>query len=669
MNTFPPNPKHGDIFEYKTGLLYQYDAGVNGWIPVVSNSSNLELATPIKNGAMSSVDLRKLNRLVLPFPKSSIIGNDCEFAFDRGQINLSSGDDFVGVEGLVKVTNVDELGDSIEKSIDFQIHQHTYGFDFTLNLPNLVEELLRLGQIKVQGSTGPKGDKGVKGDNGLNVIVSGPPGDKGVPGDAPECELTVETEPISVNPKFGLDKAFVDVRIKDHPTDRFQYYLEFDRQSIGDENRSANRLNVGQFSSYWVLAVTSSTAGNKQIYYLDVEPILSSIKDKFMEQVELLKAGYESITKHWVQTMSDLFDEQKAALCCALENCISKTKSVDTRRHMETTAAAVIPDGKININVFPPKGTPKGDVNEVSHTRLTPKNDCYKPPTSQDAQVNSLIKVDATTHVASAKNAQKLTLPSGKYAITVSDMSVKIDDQYGSMIKVQHVNQGANKVSSILDKGRYNELSDAKSAYENLSLVIDHDGGEVAFFFPAYIANSMTGDATLEISAIMDPQMVIVPHNDEDTLEEKHHLKDQQADQQFYCSMTSSHLNWYKSGWEHGLCCGMVVNVAGQEYIIVKRGIGIDDACGGGESDSTSCVGESLKHFKHHPAFAWPTLNGRDFAPIPDGDIAFKYDEEMNIVVHERMGLNDYREAKGSPNTYRHLAYQLGLVLFPVNNG
>lgn len=670
MNTFPSDPKHGDIYEYKPGLLYQYDAGVNGWIPIVANSAALELATPIKSGAMSAVDLCKLNRLVLPFPQSTIIGNDCEFAFSKGQIGLSSGDDFIGVEGLVKVQNIDEVGDHIEESIDYQIHQHTFGFDFTLNLPNLVDELLRLGQIKVQGSTGPKGDKGVKGDSGINVILAGPPGDKGEPGNAPECQLSVDTEPVSANPKLGLDKAFVAVRIKDHPTDRFKYYLEFDRQSIGDDNRAVNRLNVDDFSSYWVVAVGSSTAGNKEIYYLDVEPIISAIKDKFMEQVELLQAGYESITKHWVQTMSDLFDEQKAALCCALENCISKTKSIDARQHMETTAAAAIPDGKIKINVFPPKGTPQGKVSELSNTRLTPGNECYKPPktTALGASDIGAIKLDATTHVANANNGYKVNLPGGKYTISINKMAVKIDDQYGSMVRIHHIENGIAKVTSFLDKGRYDQATDAASAYEGLSLTVDHDGGEVAFYVPSYIANSITGDAILEVQSVGPAQ----DRKTLDTTQDEHNDQDagsQRADT-FYCSMTSSHLNWYRMGWENGNCCGMTVKIAGQQYIIFKRGLGNDDACGGGESETTTCVGSSIKHLKVHPAFAWPTLNGTDFAPIPNGDITFKYDEDMNIAVQEKMAQETYQNAKGNPSTYRHLTYQLGLILFPtINNG
>lgn len=784
MSNFPPNPIHGDIYEYKAGLLYQYDAGVNGWIPIMSNSAILDLATPTKDGAMSSLDLQKLNRLVLPYPKSSIIGNDCDFPFRRGTIDLSSGDDFINIEGQVKLRNIDEFGDDIETVEDFHIHQHTFGFDFTLDLPNLVQELVRLGQIKLAGDPGLKGNKGPKGENGINVIMAGPPGDKGPDGDAPECTLSVDTEPVSANPRIGLDKAFVDVRIKDHPTDRRKYYLEFDRQSIGNDERAADKLNVEDFGSYWVMAVANANAGRQSVYFLDVEPIINAIKEKFMEQVELLKAGYESITKHWVQTMSDLFDEQKAALCCALENCISKTKSIDTRRHMESTAASVIPDGKIKINIFPPSGLPEGDAKVVSNTRLTPGNDCYVDPTStaprnvvatitdivgsvananitfinpanstdstasgaisyeysydggtswaasnnfrqqctdqaaaegvqptsncaatvsvpydgrnkvfirvgftsngaveyskpvelvnplssatfkQSINSNDVVLLDASANVASVANAAKIDLPSGKYTLIINEMSVRIAGQYGSVIRVQHLYQGVKKVSTFLDKGRYEKLSDAKDAYEGLSLSVNHDGGEIALYMPSFIAKEMSGTAKVEI--IRDSDSTHSIEYNESNLAMIAGEKEG-----FYCTMSGSHLNWYRMGWEQGKCCGMVVNISGQDYIIVKRGIGNDEACGGGETDTTPCIAECKKTLKEHPAFAWPTFDGVHFSPIPSSDhISFMYDEEMNLTVQEKMGLNEYKSAKGQPNTYRHLAYQFSLILFPtINNG
>jgi hypothetical protein len=670
MNKFPANPIHGDIYEYKTGLLYQYDAGVNGWIPVVSNGATLELATPSKSGAMSSVDLRKLNRLVLPFPQSTIIGNDCDSPFAIGNISLTSGDNFVSVEGKSKIRNVDQFGDDIQTIEDSHIHQHTFGFDFTLNLPNLIQELIRLNQIKLEGDTGPKGHDGAKGKSGLDFIFSGPAGNKGLSGTSPECNLSIEPEPLSVNPKYGLNKAFVGARIKDHPIDRNKYLLELDRQSVGND-RAAKRVNVERFGSYWVIAVSGrtgpsvSTASSgicgdtldpitrqKQlVYYLDIEPLINSIRAKFLEQVELLKAGYESITKHWVQTMSDMFDEQKLALCCALENCISKTKSVDARRHMESTAASALPDGRIRVNVFPPSGTPSGDdVRVMSNTRRTPRNDCFGEFVANKSSVNSII-VDASVNVASAKRAKTVDLDGGKYSIVINDISVKIDDQYGSPLRVQYIKNGIKKIATFLDKGRYGILDEAKRAYQGLALSIDHDGGEVSFYFPSFMSSNMSGNVALEISKDSSEndstliKMIGTKAND------------------FYCSMTSSHLNWYRKGWQQGMCCGLVLNIAGQDYIIFKR-----DVDQSGENEHTQCIAAANQHFKMHPSFAWPTLNDTDFTPIPDGNIMFKYDEEMNITAREKISSLDYRNPRGNPNNHRYLAYQLNLILFPTSS-
>lgn len=673
MNNFPLNPSHGDIYEYKTGLLYQYDAGANSWMPVISNSAILDLATPINDGAMSAVDLQKLNRLVLPFPESTLIGNDCEFPFSRGTIDLTSGDDFIGVEGNVRIRNIDDLGDNIETAERFHIHQHTFGFDFTLNLPNLVEQLIRLGQIKVEGPVGPKGRKGEKGDPGQDYIYSGPRGEKGDSGNAPECELTIEIEPISANPRYGLDKAFVDARVIDHPTDAEKYILEFDRQSIGNDNRAATRLNIEGFGTYWVVAVTGTGGGRQRPYFLDVEPIISAIRDKFMEQVQLLKDGYESISKHWVQTMSDLFDEQKAALCCALENCISKTKSIEVRRHMESTAASALPNAKIKVDIFPASGLPAEDspVKVISNTRRTPGNDCYIAPQAQSqdeaspqkSEAKHSVLIDAAVNTASVKNAQRIVLPNGRYLAIITEMNIQIAKRYGSMIRVQHLENGVKKVVSFLDKGRYDNKYDAQEAYEGLTLAFNHDGGEVAMYLPSFVSSEMSGTANIDIIPI-DPQPTTVSKQDTKIRT----IGEQQDQQDFYCTMSSSHLNWYRAGWEQGKCCGLVVRVAGQQYIIFKRGLGDDDACGGGESQTTLCVDQAKKKFKEHPAFAWPTINGEDFAPIPEGDITFKYDEELNATVHEKMGLKEYNKAVGDPNSYRHLAYQLSLILFPTSS-
>lgn len=369
MNTkFPNNPKHGDIYEVKSGLLYQYDAGVNGWLEIRSDNFIIELATPIKKGAMSSEDLRKLNRLLLPPPQSTIIGTDCPTPFQYGAVQLYSGDRFVGVNGNVDIRNINEFGDIVSTSHPFHIHQHTYGFDFTLDIPELVRELISRGKLNLQGLIGDTGDKGDTGDDGINNILSGPAGNKGVQGLAPPCDLIIDPEPINAEARPGLKRALVTARLIDN-TDKSSI-LEFDRQVVGSQALSTSSFNVRDSNSFWVLAV-ANVAGNPQpVYYIDIEPLIDIVRSKFLSEVDRLKKGYEDIVRFWIQTMSDLFDEQKAALCCALEYCMSATKSIDQRWHMESVAAAVVGSKGARINLH----SRDSDVAvEVSSTSLLPR--------------------------------------------------------------------------------------------------------------------------------------------------------------------------------------------------------------------------------------------------------------------------------------------------------
>jgi hypothetical protein len=369
VNTkFPNNPRHGDIYEVKSGLLYQYDAGVNGWLEVRSDNFIIELATPIKKGAMSSEDLRKLNRLLLPPPQSTITGTDCPTPFQYGTVQLYSGDRFVGVDGNVDIRNINEFGDIVSTSHPFHIHQHTYGFDFTLDIPELVRELISRGKLNLQGLVGDTGDKGDTGDDGINNILSGPAGNKGTQGLAPPCDLIIDPEPINAEARPGLKRALVTARLIDN-TDK-SFILEFDRQVVGSQALSTSSFNVRDSNSFWVLAVTN-VAGNPQpVYYIDIEPLIDIVRSKFLSEVHRLKKGYEDIVRFWIQTMSDLFDEQKAALCCALEYCMSATKSIDQRWHMESVAAAVVGSKGARINLH----SRDSDVAvEISSTSLLPR--------------------------------------------------------------------------------------------------------------------------------------------------------------------------------------------------------------------------------------------------------------------------------------------------------
>ncbi len=363
---FPSNPTNGMLYEQSNGVFYQYDSTINAWLKITSQDIKLPLATSLSNGAMSATDLKKLNRLLFQPPTSTVIGNKCDRPYKTGVIELVSVDDFIKIEGRLNVRNIDSQGEVISSKVPYQIHQHTYGYDFNLDVQSLIFELDKRGQISLVGKVGDKGDKGDRGAAGISNIPAGRQGDVGDAGQTPSNDITLTAEVFAVEPRVGLRKALTGIRLESVDSSDTDYAMVFTRQTVGNPFATADKFNVTGADSNWVLAITAAIDDTRiskpadvcgipgeapfqyyDLYYLNLEPILDTIHDKYTSEVERLKKGYEDIVAFWLQTMSDLFDEQKRALCCALESCLSATKGSSVRQHMESVAAAAA--GQANI--------------------------------------------------------------------------------------------------------------------------------------------------------------------------------------------------------------------------------------------------------------------------------------------------------------------------------
>jgi len=710
---FPSNPSHNMLFQQKNGVVYQYDSSVRSWIKLASDNLIMPLVTPSKDGVMSSDDFKKLNRLVIPPPESSITGTDCVAPYKRGVISLYSGDDFISIENSLNIQNIDQFGDFISQETPFQIHQHTYGFDFKLDVQQLILELEKRGQIKLVGPDGVKGDTGEVGDQGPNGIMAGPPGDSGINGSAPECTLSIEQESFQAQPKPGLKRALVDVRVVPDTVDSRSYSLEFDRQVVGNEKGSASQFKVKQIDSTWVLAITTLTdeteiidapdcgiPGERRdqyysIYYVDVEPILNTIHSKYIDEVDRLKKGYQDIVSFWLQTMSDMFDEQKSALCCALENCISATKSIHAREHMENMAALTLGKAKINLH-----GRNSRQAVELSSTRLLheiggpdlckggpnfPKNPSINENISENVPsktsiTSTLVDIDPLINSA-VSSARKIELPPGDYVATIKDTTAQVNNLYRGNVKIRYLNSGNYKTIQFLDKGNFSSLVEAQSAYVGLSTSFKHDGGMIDVYLPSLQPRQSSGSIqiliengtskSIEIPLVEinnEPQIIESDKNQlltPDTIRSINEVKST-SQHTTQCQMSISHLGWYEKGWISGRCCGLVMNISGQDYIIIKRSIGIEDNCGGGESLDTPCISK-FYNTHGHPSFAWPTFDGRTFAPLPKAEfVTFQYDEYLNELISKKIVKSEYNNGVGNPNGVRHLSYQLMTILFPV---
>lgn len=684
---FPSNPSHGMIFELSPGLFFKYDGTVNSWIKIASNVLKLTTATPSTNGAMSAADLNKLNRLVLPPPFSSIVGTDCAAPFRGGNIEMFSGDPFVNVDGNVNVQNINSQGARISRSMPFQIHQRTYGFDFTIDFPSLIGELKERSQFNMVGKQGVAGAAGADGDDGPNFVLSGPAGNTGVSGFAPPCELNVEVDSLQAQPHDGMSKALVAVKVVRDEIDHLKYKLVFDRQQIGSPGHAADKFRVRADQSPWVLAVPSDMAqadaleceqmgvGNPQsVYYLDVEPIIDSIRSQYLKEVDILRKGYEDVVGLWVNTMSDLFDEQKAAMCCALEFCLSATKSTELRQHMESTAAQAA--GSANILLH---GRNSKESVAISSTSLLkqiggpdlcdkggPAFPQYPDHSKTDGDIakfsisdgvdRAIITVDPLIHF-SPNSSVKIPLLPGNYIATIDKTDAQIENSHRANVRIQYFKNGVRKNTKFLDKGSFLSAADAQMAYKGLSLSFSHEGGMASFWLPSSMPQDSSGTVLVVVEPAKSPVEQKIPELPVETVEVPEVVID------MTCELTLSHLAWYEKSWVEGNCCGLVVNVMGQDYIVVKRSVGDDLNCGGGESESTPC----LQKFGR-PAFAWPTFDGRQFAPLPQKEsIVFRTDERLNKLIVDKIMNGDFLSGKGNPAGIRHLSYQLSKVLFPIN--
>lgn len=688
---FPANPRHRTVYEPRPGLLFQYDATIRSWVKLAAAGVSIPLATPAQAGAMSSADLRKLNRLVLPPPAASIIGTDCTAAYQSGNIGLFAGDDFVEVSGSVKVQNIDAHGDHISKELPFKIHQNTYGFDFSVNLPALVQELKARNQFKVSGKTGDKGLQGGVGAAGPDGVLSGAQGEPGDDGDSMPCPLTIEQDSLQVRPHEGMTKALVAARVVLDEADDTKYAIEFDRQVVGPGDYAADKFHVRADASTWVLAVTGGQSADgtgevfcteglaagvgQALFYVDVEPIIAAIKQQFLVQMGNLKTGYENAVRFWVQTMSDLFDEQKQALCCALEHCMSIKKNEQARQHIESTAAQAA--GSANVLLHSRNSTEAVSLSSTRTLKQIGGQDLCRggpgfpqypnlgvaAPASLQATPTAMaepvgratVTIDPLVNITPS-TAVLVPLSPGEYVAEISKAEIAVDGGHRSNVRVQSLVDGVKKSIQFLDKGSFATLAEAKLAYEGLTLPFTHGGGIVGFWMPSVGERNASGAVELWV----EPRAA-GPVPVQETLTEapkKANKKSSKKDKLVgttQCPMSVNHLAWYERGWQEGTGCGFVVTVMGQDFIVFRRSVGTDDSCGGGESNMEPCVVKFSA-----PAFAWPTFDGRNFAGSPASGVArFQPDEALTNLVIQKLTSGDVRDLLGQ-------IHGIVTILFPV---
>jgi hypothetical protein len=352
MMSFPKNPKTGDVVIIEDGLTYVYDGTLHIWHQ--QEGGTVSIATPLAAGLMSSVDFKKLNGLIVPPPQSTITAADYAYSFSSGTIALKEGDKYVQINNTAKL--------STALDISRQIHQNTYAFNFTIDTTAFFQYMVDTGRFVVRSPQGAKGDKGLTGPAGESNLPFGPDGAAGDDGANASFSITVQPEPASLE-RISTSETRAVTSITTEEISDTENYLVVTRSIIGNPDACPSQLRLSSTTnSNWLIALPYSASqavitwlpdtcysNSQKVYYIDVSGILSAIETEFNREVTAIKSDCENIVQFWLSIMAGLFDEQKAALCCALEYCESQSRNAETRKYIEEqriqAAQAVTPKG------------------------------------------------------------------------------------------------------------------------------------------------------------------------------------------------------------------------------------------------------------------------------------------------------------------------------------
>lgn len=354
---FPANPSDGTLFEPAPGIVYRYNARERSWIRI--DTTTVDLATPNAAGLMSKEDYQKLQSIILPPPQSTLQGEDCDIKFDGGVVSLYSTDESINIESSLAVGG---------QQTPWQLHENTAGYNFKLNLEQFVEQIESRGKLKKVQFAGPDGLKGKRGESGIDALDTGPEGAPGAPGlNSPfPGSFFPESTALEIDDD-QKNRAIVDITTEQ--VSDSENYIVVTRANIGNPDACPTSLSPAAFDSPWILVLDQKEASItrrlevtgdcaitcricvSQVYYLNIENIIGTVEERYEAKLQELKNEKERIVAHWLKVMSSLFNEQKYALCCALENCTTRKRNQDVRRYLEQSRIqAAIGDQRLTVS-------------------------------------------------------------------------------------------------------------------------------------------------------------------------------------------------------------------------------------------------------------------------------------------------------------------------------
>jgi hypothetical protein len=501
---FPPNPSDGMIFEILPGVYYQYEKGTNCWIKL-DGYDTIGPATPVQDGIMESVDYKKLIGLIVPPPIIALKPEDCEVWLDTGTIDFRTADDFVTIEGSVNLTHGGQILNE-----PWHIVGNVWGIDFGIDLAELLKEVENRGNLTRRMRPGETGDQGDKGISGSDNLDTGPVGDVGADGTNAPFGGIVTDEPTSLETVGEKNVAIVDVTTEENNKEG---RIVITRANVGNPLACPSEIIPKPPKSPWALILndnpskaifTKERAVNTDcavschicvnLHYLYIDPILQAIYNRFVELVLALKKQKEDVVKSWLTTMLTVYNKQKAALCCAIENYTSRQRNANARQRIEDqriSAAmgdfSLIVDGagdREQMDMDPEKTCKGGSQAKTGGTdcktcQLEMTIDGKVNGSPQTAVTGELpagayVAEITTCCINKAGNTGKWTGKAALGYVTSHDCQVDNFDPF------KPLGDSSRHVTVYFpDFGDFSTNNQAESVYKNQTLSFNHNGGEI----------------------------------------------------------------------------------------------------------------------------------------------------------------------------------------------
>lgn len=255
-------------------------------------------------------------------------------------------------------------------------------------------------------------------------------------------------------------------------------------------------------------------------------------------------------------------------------------------------------------------------------------------------------------------NALIVNLDANSYVLTVSDCCCHGRDGFAGRVALRYNDSSGSEILlTSTDLGKFATEQEARDYYIGNSFSFEHVGGDVKIWIPEAPGFNDSEQHVLEIqiqtvdcfNAVQESVSTVGSDATGDAV----------VPEFIPCDMSLEHINFYEFGWTSKTCCGALVDVAGVKWIIVKRSIGADITCGGGESADTDCI-RNGSAFGVHPAIAFPTIDGKFFFGKPTGGFQrFFRDIDLENLIRDKILAGDVIES------VNNLKDNLEIIIFP----